>query len=167
MLSESTVVFPPFPCLLCVSTVLAPDLGSTATPGRCGSIYRGFAQCLLALGDSMSQTVQRGENTQEIDTVCRSWDEFHTCANVALAGCPDEAAAVWESLRQESKKMQFSGNLYDMCANRAQPSTSMQSPPSQQETNQESLKAKAHSISLTHLFLLTTVLCLWLPLHTM
>uniref|UniRef100_A0A3Q3EKH9 Neuritin 1-like a n=1 Tax=Labrus bergylta TaxID=56723 RepID=A0A3Q3EKH9_9LABR len=47
-----------------------------------------------------------------------SWDEFHDCANVAMAGCPDEAAAVWESLRQESKKMQFSGNLYDMCSNR-------------------------------------------------
>lgn len=43
----------------------------------------------------------------------RSWDEFHACANVAMVGCPEEAASVWESLRQESKKMQFSGNLYD------------------------------------------------------
>ncbi|XP_018582112.1 neuritin 1-like a [Scleropages formosus] len=145
--------------------MLVPNPGSTATSRRCGSIYRGFAQCLLALGDSMSQSVQRGENTQEIDTVCRSWDEFHTCANVALAGCPDEAAAVWESLRQESKKMQFSGNLYDMCANRVQPSSSVRSPPSRQETNQESLKGDAHKLGTTHLLLLSAGLCLWLQQH--
>lgn len=98
---------------------------------------------------------------------CRSWDEFHTCVNVVLAGCPDEAAAVWESLRQESKKMQFSGNLYDMCANRAQPTASMQSPPSQQETNQESLKGRAPQDDHTHLVLLAAcLLCLWLHLSS-
>nr|XP_023683073.1 neuritin-like protein isoform X2 [Paramormyrops kingsleyae] len=115
----------------------------------------------------MSESLQRGEDTQEIDSVCRSWDEFHTCVNVVLAGCPDEAAAVWESLRQESKKMQFSGNLYDMCANRAQPTASMQSPPSQQETNQESLKGHAPQDDHTHLVLLAAcLLCLWLPVSS-
>ncbi|XP_015223863.2 neuritin 1-like a [Lepisosteus oculatus] len=138
--------------------ILAPGPGSAASR-RCDSIYRGFAECLLRLGDSMTRSVQQGaEDLQEIDTICRSWDEFHTCANAALAGCPEEAAAVWESLRQESKKMQFSGNLYDMCSNRAKPPTSMQSP-SQEETNQESLKGHAQHLSPAY-----SLLAMWLPL---
>lgn len=59
-----------------------------------------------------------------------------------MAGCPEEAALVWESLRQESKKMQFSGNLYDMCSNRnKQPVAS--APSHQSDINQESLRGGA------------------------
>lgn len=79
----------------------------------------------------------------------RSWDEFHNCANVAMAGCPEEAAAVWESLRQESKKMQFSGNLYDMCSNRNNHPAASASPhgsASQNDINQESLRGNAHHL---------------------
>ncbi|KAL7878834.1 hypothetical protein AOLI_G00098080 [Acnodon oligacanthus] len=88
--------------------LLVPGPGSAAAARRCGSIYKGFAQCLLALGDSLSVSSQKDDDTQEIDSICRSWDDFHKCANLAMAGCPEEAAAVWDSLRQESKKMQFS-----------------------------------------------------------
>ncbi|MGH0172899.1 UNVERIFIED_CONTAM: hypothetical protein FKN15_064361 [Acipenser sinensis] len=84
----------------------------------------------------------------------RSWDEFHRCASAALAGCPEEAAVVWESLRQESRKMQFSGNLYDMCSNRAKPSTSVQSP-NQEETNQESLRGSAYLPGPAHFLALS------------
>nr|CAG6012480.1 unnamed protein product [Menidia menidia] len=77
----------------------------------------------------------------------RSWDQFHDCANVAMAGCPQEAAAVWESLRQESKKMQFSGNLYDMCSNRdgLPPADSAvpRGSPGKEEVSQESLRGGA------------------------
>ncbi|KAJ8417903.1 hypothetical protein AAFF_G00227460 [Aldrovandia affinis] len=131
-------------------SVLAPSPVTTAATRKCGSIYKGFAECLLALGESMSNSVQKEESTQEIDTICRSWDEFHTCASAVLVGCPDEAATVWESLRRESKKTQFSGNLYDMCANRAQPSTTVQTPSSQEKTNQESLKGHAHMLGPAH-----------------
>ncbi|KAI1889982.1 hypothetical protein AGOR_G00168520 [Albula goreensis] len=147
--------------------ILAPSPVTTAATRKCGSIYKGFAQCLMALGDSMSTSTQKEESTQEIDTICRSWDEFHTCASAVLAGCPDEAAAVWESLRQESKKMQFSGNLYDMCASRAQPSTTAQSPPGQEETNQESLKSHAHIPGHAHILFLPTCLSLLILLVTM
>ncbi|KAI4877891.1 hypothetical protein NFI96_002309 [Prochilodus magdalenae] len=93
------------------SSVLLPSPGSAAAAARrCGSIYKGFAECLLVLGDSLSVSNQKDDDTQEIDSICRSWDNFHDCANMAMAGCPEEAAAVWESLRQESKKMQFSDN---------------------------------------------------------
>uniref|UniRef100_A0A8D3E3X2 Neuritin 1-like b n=1 Tax=Scophthalmus maximus TaxID=52904 RepID=A0A8D3E3X2_SCOMX len=83
----------------------------------------------------------------------RSWNAFHVCANSALAGCPGEAAAVWESLRQESRKTQFSGNLYDMCASRTTlpPSTvpAPQSPPTSDQTNQETLKGRTYKHSPT------------------
>lgn len=81
----------------------------------------------------------------------RSWNAFHVCANSALAGCPGEAAAVWESLRQESRKTEFSGNLYNMCASRTTlpPSTvpAAQSPPTSDQTNQETLKGQTHKHS--------------------
>lgn len=73
-------------------------------------------------------------------SVSRSWDKFHDCANVAMAGCPQEAALVWESLRQESRKMQFSGNLYDMCSQR---SPAPSATPGPGGINQESLRGAA------------------------
>lgn len=96
----------------------------------------------------------------------RSWDQFHDCANMAMAGCPDEAAAVWESLRQESKKMQFSGNLYDMCSNRNNHPVASVSPrgsSNQEEINQESLRGRAdHLAGCLHLLMLLSPLLLLL-----
>lgn len=65
-----------------------------------------------------------------------------------MAGCPQEAAVVWESLRQESRKMQFSGNLYDMCSSREEPAGSPSAgvTPSQNGLNQESLRGHAHPL---------------------
>ncbi|XDV28791.1 hypothetical protein PO909_032004, partial [Leuciscus waleckii] len=134
--------------------VLVPSPCSAAATTKCSSIYKGFAQCLLALGDSLSVSTQKDEDTQEIDSICKSWDDFHDCANMAMAGCPEEAATVWESLRQESKKMQFSGNLYEMCSSRSQ----SQNP---DETNQESLKGRASHKSLTFLTFCLPVLLLF------
>ncbi|XP_053479133.1 neuritin 1-like a [Ictalurus furcatus] len=139
--------------------LMVPSFSSMAAARRCGSIYKGFAQCLLALGDSLSVSSQKDEDMHDIDSVCRSWDDFHDCANNAMAGCPDEAAVVWESLRQESKKMQFAGNLYDMCSSRSQSAidTGAQNP---DETNQESLKGKASHLSPGLNILLLTCMCL-------
>lgn len=77
-----------------------------------------------------------------------------------MAGCPEEAAVVWESLRQESKKMQFSGNLYEMCSSRSQSATASDSQ-SPDETNQESLKGRASHASLTFLTFCLPVLLLY------
>ncbi|KAF3689162.1 Neuritin-like protein Precursor [Channa argus] len=138
---------------------------AAASARRCHSIYKGFAQCLMALGDSLTDSARKDEDVHEIHSICRSWDEFHDCANVAMAGCPEEAAAVWESLRQESKKMQFSGNLYDMCSNRNHHQVASISPhgsPNQEKLNQESLRGRADHLTghlhflmlLSHLVLL-------------
>ncbi|XP_008284078.1 neuritin 1-like a, partial [Stegastes partitus] len=138
--------------------VLSPCPVAAASARRCHSIYKGFAQCLMALGDSLTDNARKDEDMHEIHSICRSWDEFHDCANVAMAGCPEEAAAVWESLRQESKKMQFSGNLYDMCSNR-HPAASAS--PSKEEINQESLRGgAAHLASCLHRLLLLSPLLL-------
>uniref|UniRef100_A0A8C3DZ95 Uncharacterized protein n=1 Tax=Corvus moneduloides TaxID=1196302 RepID=A0A8C3DZ95_CORMO len=74
--------------------------------GQCDTIYKGFAGCLISLGDSMAQSVRQ------------SWDDFHTCASEVLSRCPVEAATIWESLRQESRKIQFQGNLQELCSAR-------------------------------------------------
>jgi len=93
----------------------------------------------------------------------RSWDEFHDCANVAMSGCPNEAAVVWESLRQESKKMQFSGNLYDMCSKREDHAAASVSPRGSLEINQESLKGRAdHPADIAPLLVLLAPLLLLL-----
>ncbi|XP_047436737.1 neuritin 1-like b [Mugil cephalus] len=143
---------------LCLS--LVPECFGAAIPISCGSIYKSFAQCLLTLGDSLVET-QKDQSTQDIDAICRSWNAFHVCANSALVGCPGEAAAVWESLRQESRKAQFSGNLYDMCASRTTlpPITvpAAQSPPTSDQTNQETLKGQTHQHSPSRITLLFPV----------
>ncbi|XP_067091680.1 neuritin 1-like a [Osmerus mordax] len=136
-----------YACLLLPVAFLLmfPLPSATFSSRKCGSIYKGFAQCLMTLGDSLSESTHKDHDAHEIHSICRSWDEFHDCANLAMAGCPEEAASVWESLRQESKKMQFSGNLYDMCSNRNQPQVNAQAPPNGEDANQESLRAHAHT----------------------
>lgn len=46
--------------------------------GQCDTIYKGFADCLISLGDSMAQSVRQqqqqeegGEEEQELDTICK------------------------------------------------------------------------------------------------
>ncbi|XP_015259093.1 neuritin 1-like b [Cyprinodon tularosa] len=143
------------PIALCLS--LAPVCLGAAIPAACGTIYKSFAQCLLSLGDSLVET-QKDQNTQDIDSICRSWNAFHVCASTALAGCPGEAAAIWESLRQESRKTQFSGNLYDMCASRTTlPPSAVPTPQSSatsDQMNKETLKGQTHRLSPTSISML-------------
>uniref|UniRef100_A0A493SXR8 Neuritin 1 like n=1 Tax=Anas platyrhynchos platyrhynchos TaxID=8840 RepID=A0A493SXR8_ANAPP len=114
-----------------------PPAAATQEPvsmaGKCDTIYKGFAGCLISLGDSME--------AQELDTICKSWDDFHACASEVLSSCPEEAAAIWESLRQESRKIQFQGNLQELCSARGRLASARGSPPA--ETNQATLRGSA------------------------
>uniref|UniRef100_A0A8B9E5J7 Neuritin 1 like n=1 Tax=Anser cygnoides TaxID=8845 RepID=A0A8B9E5J7_ANSCY len=114
-----------------------PPAAATQEPvsmaGKCDTIYKGFAGCLISLGDSME--------AQELDTICKSWDDFHACASGVLSSCPEEAAAIWESLRQESRKIQFQGNLQELCSARGRLASARGSPPA--ETNQATLRGSA------------------------
>nr|XP_009683699.1 PREDICTED: neuritin-like protein [Struthio camelus australis] len=124
--------------------------------GKCDTIYKGFAGCLISLGDSMVQSVQRqqesGQEVQELDSICKSWDDFHACASGVLSSCPEEAAAIWESLREESRKIQFQGNLHELCSTRAHVASARGLPAA--ETNQETLRGSAAPVLLSLLPLL-------------
>ncbi|XP_069459961.1 neuritin-like protein [Ambystoma mexicanum] len=153
-------------CLLPLVLHLVLTYGPVgAASRRCDTIYKGFAECLISLGDSIAANVQTlrdaeektmKEEAQELDTICKSWDDFHNCATAVLANCPEEAANIWESLRQESRKIQYQGNLHDLCSARTRPSNSMREADSP-ETNKETLRGSAsfphHQGLLAMLFL--------------
>ena len=58
-----------------------------------------------------------------------------------LSSCPEEAAAIWESLRQESRKIQFQGNLQELCSARGRLASARGSLAA--ETNQATLRGSA------------------------
>lgn len=49
------------------------------------------------------------------------WEAFHTCALTALADCQQEVSSIWETLRQDSRQMQFQGSLFDLCSPSSSP----------------------------------------------
>ncbi|RMC09205.1 hypothetical protein DUI87_14213 [Hirundo rustica rustica] len=144
---------------------LAASQEPVSMAGQCDTIYKGFAGCLISLGDSMAQSVRQqqqeegGEEEQELDTICKSWDDFHTCASEVLSRCPVEAATIWESLRQESRKIQFQGNLQELCSARGRLASAQGSPAA--ETNQATLRGSATPLHPRLLALLALPL-LWL-----
>ncbi|KAM3665134.1 neuritin-like protein isoform X1 [Ammospiza nelsoni] len=151
---------------------LAASQEPVSMAGQCDTIYKGFAECLLSLGESMAQSVRQqqqeegGDEAQELDAICKSWDDFHTCASEVLSRCPVEAATVWESLRQESRKIQFQGNLQELCSARGRLASAQSSPAS--ETNQATLRGSAaalhpHPLALPALPALLALLALLLP----
>ncbi|XP_056607373.1 neuritin 1-like b [Triplophysa dalaica] len=134
--------------LLFISFSFCSTVLSAAVTPPCSTVYRGFADCLVSLGDSVSS---KTDNPQDINSICKSWDAFQVCVSDVLSGCRGDAAEIWESLRAESRKTTFAGNLYEMCARRTEAvtATTPQGLPSTGETNQETLKGLAHSVKHT------------------
>ncbi|XP_056316795.1 neuritin-like protein [Danio aesculapii] len=133
-------------------------LSAAVTP-PCSAVYRGFAECLLTLGDSVSSKTD--ENPQDINSICKSWDAFQVCVSGVLSGCRGDAAEIWESLRAESRKTAFAGNLYDICASRTEAVTAT-TPlvPNTDQTNQETLKGLAHFVRKDLLLICCSLLLL-------
>ncbi|KAM3918729.1 neuritin-like protein [Leptodactylus fuscus] len=138
-----------------------------ATSRKCDTIYKGFADCLISLGDSMAQNVQQSkvneelDDAEELDSICKSWDEFHKCASSVLINCPDDTAAIWESLRQESRKIQYQGNLHDLCTSRNQQANRMGAMDTG-ETNKETLRGLACMIQHSLLPLVIAPVLVWI-----
>nr|XP_048293026.1 neuritin-like protein isoform X2 [Myodes glareolus] len=125
----------PLPCALTL-LLLLPLAVASEGPNRCDTIYQGFAECLIRLGDGMG----RGG---ELQTVCRSWNDFHACASRVLSGCPEEAAAVWESLQREARRAPHPDNLHILCGAPVSVREMVAGP----ETNQETLRATAPALA--------------------
>ncbi|XP_021272540.1 TP53-target gene 5 protein isoform X2 [Numida meleagris] len=88
-----------------------------ASGTACANVYRRVSDCVLKLGESMATYGEEdGMELQGLRRVCGYWDEFHVCALTALWECQKEAAAIWEMLRKESRKIKFQGSLFDLCS---------------------------------------------------
>ncbi|KAM9460544.1 neuritin 1-like b [Clarias gariepinus] len=141
---------------LCLS-VCGSVLGSVVPPS-CVSVYRGFAQCLVTLGDEVTSQTDINHN---IDSMCRSWDAFERCVSGVLSKCHSEnTAELWESLKAESRRTQLSGNLHAMCYRSTW--TSPLTLPTTEQTNQESLKGKGVSSDHTNSVCLVLACMLYL-----
>uniref|UniRef100_A0A8C2YHI1 Neuritin-like n=1 Tax=Coturnix japonica TaxID=93934 RepID=A0A8C2YHI1_COTJA len=96
--------------------VPAGHLAMLLTSGTaCTNVYRRVSDCILKLGESMA-TYGEEDRINGVVLYCRYWDEFHVCALTALWECQKEAAAIWEMLRKESRKLKFQGSLFDLCS---------------------------------------------------
>lgn len=43
------------------------------------------------------------------------WDSFHSCAATALADCQEGAADLWEKLKEQSRRLDIRGSLFELC----------------------------------------------------
>ncbi|XP_010879710.2 neuritin-like [Esox lucius] len=102
-----------------VSLVLA---GVSAVDVKCENIYRDFSDCVLELGESMDNYQENVTSEMGVEAVCSHWEAFHTCALTALSGCQEEVGSIWETLREDSRKIRFQGSLFDLCSPSSAPS---------------------------------------------
>lgn len=96
------------------------ECGQAVDP-RCENVYKDFSDCVLQLGQSMDNYQENVTSERGVAAVCDHWEDFHTCALTALADCQEEVSSIWETLRQDSKKMRFQGSLFDLCSQSASP----------------------------------------------
>ncbi|XP_028301863.1 neuritin-like [Gouania willdenowi] len=109
--------------------VFAVAFLSLAVPGdsanvKCENIYKDFSQCVLELGESMDNYQENVTSESGVAAVCSHWEAFHTCALNALSDCHEEVSSIWETLRQDSRKIRFQGSLFDLCSPSSSPSMS-------------------------------------------
>ncbi|XP_030584694.1 neuritin-like [Archocentrus centrarchus] len=102
---------------------------SFAVPGdsvdvKCENIYKDFSKCVLELGESMDNYQENVTSESGVAAVCSHWEAFHTCALNALSDCQEEVSSIWETLRQDSRKIRFQGSLFDLCSPSSSPNLS-------------------------------------------
>uniref|UniRef100_A0A665VUX2 Neuritin 1b n=1 Tax=Echeneis naucrates TaxID=173247 RepID=A0A665VUX2_ECHNA len=91
---------------------------------RCENIYKDFSDCVLELGESMDNYQENVTSERGVAAVCSHWEAFHTCALTALSDCQEEVSSIWETLRQDSRKIRFHGSLFDLCSPSSAPGMS-------------------------------------------
>lgn len=83
--------------------------------GQCDSVFKGFSDCLLQLGENMVNYPQDLDDRENLHKICTYWDNFHSCATTALADCQEGATDLWEKLKKESRNLDFRGSLFELC----------------------------------------------------
>ncbi|XP_034041226.1 neuritin [Thalassophryne amazonica] len=84
--------------------------------GQCDSVFKGFSDCLLQLGENMANYPQELDDRKNLHKICTYWDDFHACATTALADCPQGATDLWEKLKKQSRNLEFRGSLFELCS---------------------------------------------------
>ncbi|KAF5905264.1 coagulation factor XIII A chain-like [Clarias magur] len=103
-------------------------LQTVGAVGKCDTVFKGFSNCLLQLGESMSSYPPDMGEKENLQTICTYWDDFHSCATTALADCQEGATELWEKLKKESRNLQFKGSLFELCGGVNDASTPSASP---------------------------------------
>ncbi|XP_003977998.2 neuritin [Takifugu rubripes] len=103
-------------CLaLCLALHIVSVLTAVGGATRCDSVFKGFSDCLLQLGDDMMSYQEHLDQRKNLLHICSYWDNFHSCAATALADCQEGAADLWEKLKEESRRMDIRGSLFELC----------------------------------------------------
>ncbi|XP_048828368.1 neuritin-like [Brienomyrus brachyistius] len=100
---------------LFLAVQLAYLLQAVRGTGQCDAVFKGFSDCLLKLGEKMVTYPKDMDETENLQTICSYWDEFHACATTALADCQEGATDLWEKLKKDSRKLEFRGSLFELC----------------------------------------------------
>ncbi|KAJ8383287.1 hypothetical protein AAFF_G00222230 [Aldrovandia affinis] len=100
---------------LFLAVQLAYLLQAVGAAGTCDTVFKGFSDCLLKLGDNMVNYPKELDERENLQTICSYWDEFHSCATTALADCQEGATDLWEKLKKESRNLEFRGSLFELC----------------------------------------------------
>ncbi|XP_021465854.2 neuritin [Oncorhynchus mykiss] len=106
----------------CITLVSLAVARVSAADVKCENIYRDFSDCVLELGESMDNYQENVTSEMGVEAVCSHWEAFHTCALTALSGCQEEVGSIWETLREDSRKIRFQGSLFDLCSPSSAPS---------------------------------------------
>ncbi|XP_056322267.1 neuritin 1b [Danio aesculapii] len=83
--------------------------------GTCETIFKGFSDCLLSLGENMINYTQELDDRENLQTICSYWDDFHSCASTAIANC-QEGTDLWEKLKLQSRSLNYQGSLFELCS---------------------------------------------------
>ncbi|CAN9506059.1 unnamed protein product [Ophioblennius macclurei] len=89
--------------------------------GQCDSVFKGFSDCLIQLGDNMANYPQELNERESLHKICTYWDNFHACATTALADCQEGATDLWDKLKKESRNLNFRGSLFELCGGNGAP----------------------------------------------
>ncbi|XP_070605209.1 neuritin [Erythrolamprus reginae] len=102
-----------------VSLVLAVQLAylvqAVKEASKCDAVFKGFSDCVVKMGQNIANYPQDLDDKKNLETICRYWDDFHSCTLTALTDCQEGLTDVWEKLKEKSKKLEYEGNLFVLC----------------------------------------------------